>query len=118
RDVLYDAGAAEPGAGFRGQNPLITRNLSFRLIRRMAIEIGYSRRRRRSRRAQCRYWKGARRVVNCGTRSPKPHTESLMLSDRMNGLRWNSGVHNYMTYIISPVMYRSGQRPAIFFATP
>jgi hypothetical protein len=22
-----------------------------------------------------------------------------MLSDRMNGLRWNSGVHNYMTYI-------------------
>ena len=45
----------------------------------------------------------ARRVVNCGTRSPKPHTESLTPSDRMNGLRWNSGVHNYMTYITGDV---------------
>ena len=26
-------------------------------------------------------------------------TVSLMLSDRMDGLRSNSGVHNYMTYI-------------------
>jgi hypothetical protein len=26
-----------------------------------------------------------------------------MLSDRMNGLRWNSGVHNYMIYITGDV---------------
>jgi len=29
-----------------------------------------------------------------------------MLSDRMNGLRWNSGVHNYMTYITGSDIFR------------
>ena len=37
------------------------------------------------------------------TRSPKPHTESLTLSDRMSGLRWNGGVYNYMTNITGDV---------------